>query len=127
MSPVRATLRTERNRRFDPSRDQALLALPVLGMSDRSCRRADRGTGKAERALAFAGLPAQQSRVNTRLMPRTADHRSAADGRVEAQPFRHLPVATSVEDTVASMRGDSLPDPLDGRNAFIAAAINAGG
>ena len=58
--------------------------------------------------------------------PSPADD-SAADASAEAHAYRHLSEAISLKDTVASMRGDSPPDPSGERNAFIAAAINAGG
>jgi hypothetical protein len=45
----------------------------------------------------------------------------------ETSPFRHLPQPAVLEDTVTSIRGDVPPDPDGGRNAFIAAAVEAGG
>jgi hypothetical protein len=61
-----------------------------------------------------------------RSMPKATDptERSEA-GRPGA--FRHLPDVISLEDTVTSIRGD-VPASFSGEdNAFIAAAVNAGG
>ena len=59
-------------------------------------------------------------------MSKVADHRSAISG-TGPEAFRHLPDTVSLEDTVASIRGDSPSPPSGEANAFIAAAVNAGG
>jgi hypothetical protein len=56
-----------------------------------------------------------------------AENRPNAATRTDPEAFSHLPDAISVEDTVTSIRGDSPPDPSGERNAFIDAALNAGG
>lgn len=65
--------------------------------------------------------------MNTRHMSKAAAPPSSEHDRSEAWAYRHLPEVISVEDTVASVRGDSPSDPCGEQNAFIAAAIKAGG
>lgn len=58
-------------------------------------------------------------------MAKAAGHPSSDGAAPKA--FWHLPDAIRVEDTVTSIRGDLPPEPSGERNAFIAAAVNAGG
>jgi hypothetical protein len=60
-------------------------------------------------------------------MSNSAHDPHPTDDGAEAQKYRHLPEAISLEDTVTSMRGDSPSEASGERNDFIAAAINAGG
>ena len=41
--------------------------------------------------------------------------------------FRHLPDRVALEDTVESVPGDGSADPAAERNAFLDAALQAGG
>jgi hypothetical protein len=58
-------------------------------------------------------------------MSNAANHPHPTDDR--AQAYRHLPEVIPLEDTAASIKCDSPSEASGEENAFIAAAISAGG
>jgi hypothetical protein len=52
---------------------------------------------------------------------------SSASQRPTSEAFRYLPHAVALEDTVESAHSDVPFEPTDERNAFIEAAVQAGG
>ncbi|QIK65545.1 hypothetical protein G7072_03615 [Nocardioides sp. HDW12B] len=58
-------------------------------------------------------------------MSKPVDRSTVTEAAPEA--FRRLPEAIRVEDTVTSIRGDSIFDHSGDDNALIAAALKAGG
>ncbi len=52
---------------------------------------------------------------------------SSAAGQPTSEAFRHLPDGVALEDTVASVVSDGAFASADERNAFIEAALQAGG
>jgi hypothetical protein len=60
---------------------------------------------------------------------RVSEATEEPSGATVAAPeaFRHLPDVIAIEDTITSIRGDFPPGPSGEQNAFIAAAVDAGG
>jgi hypothetical protein len=48
-------------------------------------------------------------------------------GQARTGAFRHLPEPVRLEETVSTTRGNATPELLGEPNAFIAAAVHAGG
>ena len=63
---------------------------------------------------------------DTRPMSRDYEDATATNGAT-TDAFRHLPAPVRLEETVATTRGDSPPEAIGEQNAFIAAALHAGG
>ena len=59
-------------------------------------------------------------------MPDTEGHVSPTE-RPPSEMFHHLPDGVVLEDTVLSVLGDVPSEPAGERNAFIDAALQAGG
>ena len=65
-------------------------------------------------------------RVSGDTRPMSTDDEDATGGAT-TDAFRHLPAPVRLEETVATTQSDSPPEDIGEQNAFIAAALNAGG